>query len=181
MSNINKIGYSIRRLRKSKKTTLKELSEKAGLSIGYLSNLERNVTSPTLQNIQIVCEALDTSITDLLEKNAENRIVVRKSDRDFTIDEKNNIRLESVDFGTDKTSFDLLTVYPESNMKGMWWTHECEEYGIVISGELVVVIEEETYKLHEGDMIFIKAHTKHCCYTDGKDPCVSFWAKVAVE
>ena len=47
MGNLDKIGGSIRSLRKAKKKTLQQMAKETGLSTGYLSNIERNITSPT--------------------------------------------------------------------------------------------------------------------------------------
>lgn len=73
-----KVGEKLRNLRKKKGLTLKKLSEKAELSIGYLSNLERDACSPTLENIQKICGILDVSLSELLEENIESRTVIKK-------------------------------------------------------------------------------------------------------
>ena len=84
---------------------MQQLAEATGLSTGYLSNLERNVNSPTLVNIQKICEALDISLGDMVERNREESIIVRKDEREVVIDEQNSIRLENIDYGLDKTTF----------------------------------------------------------------------------
>lgn len=178
MSDISKIGYSIRSLRKSKGMTLQQLSEATGLSTGYLSNLERNISSPTLMNIQKICEVFGNSLGDLLERNAESRIVVRKEDREVTIDEENNMRLETIDFGTGNTSYLYMTIEPDSSSDGLWWVHECDEVGTVLSGHLTIMLDEQMFELNVGDTILIKAHTRHCYFNKHeKTPCVSFWAR----
>ena len=75
---INDIGSRIKFFRKKMNITLKELSEKTLLSIGYLSNLERNTCSPTLINMQKICQFLNISITDLLENNMDAQIIIKK-------------------------------------------------------------------------------------------------------
>ena len=95
MDNLDKIGSSIRSLRKSKKMTLQQLAKETGLSTGYLSNIERNITSPTLMNIQKICDVFDSSLSDLLERNAEERIVIRREDREVILDEEQDIRMEN--------------------------------------------------------------------------------------
>ncbi len=66
MNDIQKIGYSVRAHRRDKGMTLQQLSDISGLSIGYLSNLERNANSPTLVNLQKICDALEISFYSLL-------------------------------------------------------------------------------------------------------------------
>ena len=68
------IGNRIKYLRKKRNLTLQQLTEITGLSTGYLSNLERNLTSPTLINLQQICEALSINITDLLNSLPQDKI-----------------------------------------------------------------------------------------------------------
>ncbi len=178
MSDISKIGFSIRSLRKSKGMTLRQLSEATGLSIGYLSNLERNTSSPTLLNIQKICEVFESSLGDLLERNAEFKIVIRKEDREVTINEEKNMRLETIDFGTGNTSFLFMKIEPNSSSDGLWWTHEFDEVGTVLSGHLTIMMDDRAFDLKEGDTILIKAHTRHCYYNENDAiPSVSYWSR----
>ena len=63
---VENIGQRIKEIRKSKSITIQKLSQFTDLSVGYLSNLERNQASPTLSNLQRICVALGISIRDLL-------------------------------------------------------------------------------------------------------------------
>ena len=178
MSSIQTIGASIRSLRKSKKMTLQQLSLATDLSIGYLSNLERNLNSPTLQNVQKICEVFGSSISDLLERNAEEKIVIRRKDREVTINEEKNMKLESIDFGTGSSQFLYMTIEPNSTSQGLWWTHKFDEVGTVISGELVIIIDDQTFLLHEGDSILIKANSKHCYFNNSEAvPSITYWSR----
>ena len=155
MSDISKIGYNVRSLRKERGITLQQLAEATGLSTGYLSNLERNVNSPTLVNIQKICEALDISLGDMVERNREESIIVRKDEREVVIDEQNSIRLENIDYGL----------------------HDFDEVGTVIKGELTLGLGNQMFHLKEGDTILVKAHTSHCYFNKGTEESVSFWAR----
>lgn len=178
MNDLSKIGYTIKSIRKSKNMTLKQLAEKTGLSASYLSNLERNACSPTLLNIQKICEVFGNSLGDMLERNAESKIIIRKQDRKTTIDEESNIRLEMVDFGDGETSYMYMTVEPHSTGQGLYWEHEFDEVGTVISGSMVICLDDDRFELYEGDTIWVKAHTRHCYYSmEGEEKCVSFWAR----
>ncbi|MEG0155281.1 MAG: helix-turn-helix domain-containing protein [Lachnospiraceae bacterium] len=177
MSDISNIGSSIRRLRKTKYITLQQLSTLSGLSVGYLSNLERNKNSPTLQNMQKICEALDTSVGDLLAHNAEQRTVIQAQDREVSIDEALCMRMETVDFGTNAATYMYITFAAESTSNGLMWIHDYDEIGTIISGSLTVCINDETYHLNTGDTVLIRAHTSHCVLNTHKEPCVTFWAK----
>lgn len=61
---VENIGQRIKEIRKSKSITIQKLSQFTDLSVGYLSNLERNQASPTLNNLQRICVALGISIRE---------------------------------------------------------------------------------------------------------------------
>lgn len=178
MGNIDKIGSSIRSLRKSRRMTLQQLAKETGLSTGYLSNIERNITSPTLMNIQKICEIFNSSLGDLLERNAEEKIIIRKEDREITIDEEHSMRIETIDFGIENTSFLWAELPPMSETKEEWWTHEFGEVGTVISGEMTVNIDGEEFDLKKGDSVYVKAHTRHSYYNKSETKkSVSYWTR----
>lgn len=182
MGNLDKIGGSIRSLRKSKKKTLQQLAQETGLSTGYLSNIERDFTSPTLANLQKICEIFNTSLGDLLERNAEEKIIIRKKDREGYVDDDTNMKIEIIDFGLQTVSFLSVELAPLSETRNEWWTHTYGEVGTVQQGKLNVILEGDEFFLEEGDSIYIKANTKHSFYNDSADEaCLSFWVRITTD
>lgn len=177
MNNIEKIGGSIRSHRKLKGMTLQELSEVTGLSIGYLSNLERNASSPTLINVQKICDALNISFFELLERNKEQNVIIRKNAREKVLDEENNMILENIDFGLSNASFLYMTVEPNSLSNGVYFEHKYNEVGTMLQGRLILELENDRFELEEGDTVLIKAHTKHCIYNIFDEKSISYWTK----
>lgn len=162
--------------------TLQELAQATGLSTGYISNIERNMTSPTLSNLQKICEVFDTSLGDLIERTVQNRIVIRRDERAKYIEENQDMKIEDIDFGIENVNFLYVELKPMSDTKYEKWTHVYDEVGTMIRGEMTVVINHEEINLREGDTIYIKAHTKHSFYNKSTDQvAVSFWTKIDVE
>ena len=181
MGNLDTIGTSIRRIRKLNKRTLQQLANETNLSVGYLSNIERNVTSPTLTNLQKICEVLDTSLGDLIERNAQDRVIIKKEDRESYIDNMEDMKIDIVDFGIDKVSFLVVELEPASHTKEERWTHEFDEVGIVIDGQLTVMMENEEIDLNEGDAIYIKANTKHSFFNKSTtEMSRSHWTRIEI-
>ena len=67
----NSIGQHIRNLRKSKVLKLKDLSEKSGLSIPYLSDIERDTVNPSLKSLQVIAKSLDITLPEIVDFNGE--------------------------------------------------------------------------------------------------------------
>ena len=63
-----KLGEKIKTIRKNKDYTLKQLSEITGLSIGFLSNIERDLNSPSINNLQQICSALGINLMEILDE-----------------------------------------------------------------------------------------------------------------
>lgn len=177
MSNIEQIGYSIRSHRLEQGMTLQQLSDATGLSIGYLSNLERNVNSPTLVNVQKICDVFNVSIYELMERNREENIIIRRDKREKVISEEKNMELEDIDFGLENISFLCMTVEPNSQSNGMYFEHKYNEIGYMLKGRLNIELEGQQFELEEGDTILIKAHTKHCYYNLFEEKSVSYWTR----
>ena len=78
---VENIGQRIKEIRKSKSITIQKLSQFTDLSVGYLSNLERNQASPTLSNLQRICVALGISIRDLLRPSGDERTLIRQEEQ----------------------------------------------------------------------------------------------------
>lgn len=65
------IGSSLRRVRTARRRTLREVSRRARVSLGYLSEVERGRKEPSSELLAAICEALDIALSDLLAEAAE--------------------------------------------------------------------------------------------------------------
>lgn len=169
------IGKKVRELRKEKNMTLKQLSTATDLSIGYLSNLERDAASPTLDNIQKICGVLETSLTELLEDKSDSRMIVRKNERTITFERENTVRYESIAFGENMMEALCITLEAHTRFDTSNWIHPYDEMGLVVEGALDIRIGESHFHLEEGDAFYIKARTNHSLGNTSDKRCVSYW------
>ena len=96
---VENIGQRIKEIRKSKSITIQKLSQFTDLSVGYLSNLERNQASPTLNNLQRICVALGISIRDLLSPSGEERTLIRQEEQQLYEYDEYKLQIRRLDFG----------------------------------------------------------------------------------
>src|SRR3712207_6298765 len=66
------IGGSLRRVRMARRRTLRDVSRRARVSLGYLSEVERGRKEPSSELLAAICEALDIAVPDLLAEAAES-------------------------------------------------------------------------------------------------------------
>lgn len=173
--NLYKIGKRLKKRRKEKGLTIKVLSEYTGLSVGYLSNLENDVNSPTLENLSKICEALDCKLTDIITDVSAGRVVVRKSEMDVKEYPQYNQRVSLVDFKRDNQLYEIITIQPGRVEDSPGWRHVYSETCTVLQGVLTVKMDGTVYRLEQGDSIYIPEKQKHAIYNEYNETCVSYW------
>ncbi len=173
--NIHEIGNKMKAKRKLYQMTLKMLSEYTGLSVGFLSNVERNLTSPTIENLKIICEALNTTIYDLISTEKKEHILVRKKEAKTVKFPQYNQSITYIDFGITETLYEIITISPGKITDFQEARHKYDENCTVLSGTLTVKLDSEIYELNEGDSLYIKRNTPHLIYNQTDLPCTSYW------
>ena len=74
------IGAKIKRIRLSNQLTLEELANRSELTKGFLSQLERDLTSPSVATLENILEALGTNLKDFFSEDEDEQIVFSKDD-----------------------------------------------------------------------------------------------------
>lgn len=159
------IGEKINMLRTSKGLTLKELSEKSNLSVSFLSQAERGLTSIAIVSLTKIAEALDTDISYFFDPPKKHKnMIVRSHEQDiFRIDDSNLI---NSNLGSDipNKKFDpmLVTILPSKGDEEIVpYSHEGEEFIYVLEGICTVYIDDRTYELYPGDSAHFPSTIPH--------------------
>ena len=172
------IGEKIKSLRKHSKITLEELAEKTGYSVGFLSNVENDKTSPSIQQLHKICEAMNLTLNDLLSQphpEADAK-VVRKDDRQKLFEQDDgSLVYESITQGDTKIKGSCMTI--SSDQLYPFVPHDHDELGIIVSGSMEMKMDNKSFFLYPGDTIYIPCGTMHSAKKTSKEPCVSYWLK----
>ena len=177
---MRKIGEKLRKLRKYKNITLKELAGRSGLSVSFISNLERDLCSPTIDNLQKICEAMGLSIVSLLEEKKWAGNVIRAKEREMLYEQDGQISYESVSFAAGRLEGLIIEVGPRCVYEKEW-THSYDELGLILEGELTITMNGENHILNEGDAFYIPAMTKHNLSNHSDGRCRSYWVKPVMD
>lgn len=170
------VGQKIKEIRKQQNKTLQQLSVVSGLSSGYLSNLERNVISPTISQLQKVCFALNVNITDVLavHKTAISP-VTKMEERKVFFSEKGKVKYEILNSEENEIEGICITVEKGINYERTSWGHDYDEIAIIIKGSLCIEMLNQEFIVNAGDTIYIKKNTLHTFKNIGDSTCVSYW------
>ncbi len=166
------LGPRIRSLRQARRLTLREVSQRAGVTESFLSQVERDVTSPSIATVQRIARALDLSIAQLFAEEPETGRVVRREARRRVA----YPGLKAVDeFLTPNMAGRLQvimsTIEPGGGTGAEPYTHESdEEVVVVMAGVLDLWVGDEHYVLREGDAITFPSRLPHWNVNHGDVP-----------
>ena len=166
------LGPRIRSLRQARRLTLREVSQRAGVTESFLSQVERDVTSPSIATVQRIARALDLSIAQLFAEEPETGRVVRREARRRVA----YPGLKAVDeFLTSnmagRLQLIMSTIEPGGGTGAEPYTHESdEEVVVVMAGVLDLWVGDEHYVLREGDAITFPSRLPHWNVNQGDVP-----------
>ncbi len=172
------IGQKIRNLRKDAGMTLNSLAQEAEVSSSLISQIERGKICPTVATLWKILTPLNQSIGSFFEdKEINPKKVVRKHERkQLNLSDSNAVyELLTPDLNGE-LEFLKITIGPgESNTDQSMIKHQGEECGVVLEGNLEIILQNERYYLEEGDSIRFDSSIPHRFINNGEVKSVSYW------
>jgi transcriptional regulator with XRE-family HTH domain len=174
------LGEKIRRVREQKRLTLKELSQRAGVSESLISQIETGKVSPSIDTLLSLAGCLEVDLEYLFSdyKRTKKAIVLRKRERSrmrrggvsyeqlsLLAEEENRHAVEAV----------LLEIAPGKQQGSRDYGHEGRELGIILEGGGELTYGKDTYSLGEGDSINFASSIPHVLRNTGKRPLKAIW------
>lgn len=155
------IGEKIKNLRLAQQLTQEELANRADLTKGFISLLERDLQSPSLDTLENILNALDTTPGEFFAEEGQDVVVFHRRQR-VTIEEENGIKREVLIAGAQDREVDILmvTLSPGSSTD-QERAHYGDECGIVLAGKIVINVGKDAYRATTGDAFYYTADKKH--------------------
>jgi transcriptional regulator with XRE-family HTH domain len=173
------IGEQLRELRLLKNMTLKEVSEKASISVGYLSQLERNHSRLPIGVLKKISDALGVHMNWFFQQ----RTVGDATERDIVVRANNRRSMSFTGLGITEEllspnlsgPLELLvsTIAPGADSED--YSHDGAEAGLVLSGTLELWVSGRYFRLNEGDSFSFKSTEVHRCANPGGLPTKVLW------
>lgn len=175
--NFMEIGERIKRLRLQRGLTQEELANRCELSKGFISLLERDLTSPSIATLDDVLECLGTDLAAFFSTQKEEKLVF--SEEDTYVKEDEEMLKGSVRWlvpTAQKNQMEPIVVEMEMGGVTEWDNpHEGEEFGYVLSGAVQIELGERTVKARKGESFYFKPTEPHRLINPGKAPCRFLW------
>lgn len=168
------IGGKIRQLRTQKGLTLEELASRSELTKGFLSQLERNLTSPSIDSLDDILEALGTNLAEFFQEDRNEQIIFRASD--FFVDERESCTISWIVPNTQKNEMEpILLTLPEGGESFELSPHSGEEFGYVVDGTVVLVCDGKRAVLRKGETFYLHGKTFHTLKNENKTTAHVLW------
>ena len=170
------IGQKIKELRVQKSLTQEELADRAELSKGFISQLERDLTSPSIATLVDILQCLGTNLEEFFSGTTSEQVVFKKNDyfEKYDADLKNLVKwiipnaqknmMEPIHLTLDPGG----STYPDN-------PHEGEEFGYVLSGTIVLHIGSRNYKVKKGESFYFTANKQHYITASDKSGATLLW------
>ena len=159
------IGELIKQKRTEKKMTLKEVGEATDLSIGYLSQLERGLTSIAHDTLVKVAKVLDVEMSYFMDQpKCKNQEVVRSYEKEILRIEGNSIIEYDLTNISDSSLMlpRLIEILPQKEIEETEvYSHDGEEFVYVLEGILRLRVNNEEWDLYPGDCAHYMSTKKH--------------------
>ena len=157
------IGNRVRQLRQKNGLTLEELASRTELTKGFLSQLERNLSSPSIATLEDIAEVLGVSLADFFREESTQQIVF--TPQDSFVDEKEEMTITYIVPNSQRNMMEplLLQIRPGGKSQVIE-PHEGEELGYVLQGkiELENLTTGTSHTVRKGETFYISGDFRHC-------------------
>lgn len=169
------IGDRIKMLRQAKDLTQEELATRAGLTKGFISQIERNHTSLSVESLIGILDALDEKPSAFFDGAFDEKIVFKPKDRvEMELEGVKNFQI-LVPAAQNRMMDPALLELGAGEKTPEEEPHEGEEFGFVLSGNIELVLGGNVHKVRKGECFFFKATRRHYIANGRTAKAVVLW------
>ena len=167
-------GQRFRRLRQRRGLSLAQVARATGVSVGFLSALERGQMSASVGTLRRIARYYRTNILSFFEPAKDNSRLVRPDERKV-LETTKGVRMELLAWGNTVMEPHLFRIQPGGG-SGESYTHEGEEFLHLLRGEFEIWLNQhEHYVLKPGDSLYFESSTPHRWQNPGKTESWLLW------
>jgi len=171
--NSGAIGAHLRQLRVRRGFALAQVAEAVGISVGFLSALERSQMSGSVGTLRKLARFYRTNILDFYQANGASGRHVRPAERKV-LEAGEGVRMELLAWGNTVMEPHLFRIAPQAG-SGESYAHEGEEFIYVLRGDLEITVDGEQYRLRSGDSFYFESATPHHWRNPGRKETLLLW------
>ena len=155
--------------------TQEELADRTELSKSFISQVERDLTSPSIATLVDILQALGTDLREFFNDEKDTQVVFNDSDDFEKIDDLGN-KTEWIIPNAQKNMMEPLRVTLKPGGSTYQYSpHEGELFGYVLSGSVTIHLGQQQYKARRGESFYFKGGVRHYIEASGKAGAVFIW------
>ena len=168
------IGIKIKEIRLKNQLTQEELADRCELTKGYISQIENDLTSPTLATLKDILQALGTTLSDFFADDEQEQVVFTRDDY-FEKQSECSVITWLVPTSQKNAMEPIkLTLEPKSSTdKDL--PHDGEEFGFVLSGMVKITIGRKEFEAKSGESFYYRANKTHYITNQTNEKAVILW------
>ena len=170
------IGSKIKRLRRKNQLTLEDVANRCELSKGFLSQVENNLSSPSIATLEDILEVLGSSLSEFFSQEDEDESAIVYTENDYFENEQEEYKIHYLVPNAQKNLMEPihLTLEPKGKSEVVP-PHEGEDFGYVLEGEITVVYGEEKIPAKKGESFYVYCNENYYLYNGGKREAKLIW------
>ncbi|HHU61213.1 MAG: XRE family transcriptional regulator [Bacillota bacterium] len=171
-----KIGEKIKRLRMQHNLTQEELADRCELSKGFISQVEREITSPSIATLVDILESLGTNLSDFFSDKSPEKVVFTPDDVSVKIDQELGNEVHWIIPNAQKNAMEPIIVHLEPSGESYFDSpHDGEEFGYVLSGQIELHYGSKNLKVHSGESFYFTSRVGHYISNPNSKPASVLW------
>lgn len=167
------IGNKIKRLRLQLNLSQAELADRCELTKGYISQLENDLTSPSISALCDILSALGTDLAEFFKREDDGQVVF--SADDFIEKKDGGMLLKWIIPNAQKNEMEPVLVELEAGAKTEDFPHDGEEFGFVLEGKIFIELGKNRYPCKKGEAFYYTADKSHGITNAGKSVAKFIW------
>jgi transcriptional regulator with XRE-family HTH domain len=169
------LGERLRACRRARRLTLKDVADGAGLSVGFISQIERGIASPSLSSLAAVAQVLEVDVGEFLSRPASGTPLTRHDQRPIFAVSENSVTYERLSTSFPGNVLRSVIIHEPPGHRGEPIAHEGEEIIYVLKGALTVEIEGERSVLEANDSVHFQSSRVHSTWNHTDRPATVLW------
>lgn len=154
---------------------MQRVADEAGLSVGFISQVERGLTAPSLGSLATIARVLDLRLSDILDQpDGDAETTRQKARRQFGVPGA-PLSYERISTAFQGSQLHSVIIHEPPGHRTEPISHEGEEMFFILSGAITVEIEGNVEVLSEGDTIHFDSRRTHSTWNHSDKPASILW------
>lgn len=170
------LGVKLRARRRVLGMTLKQVADQAGLTVGFISQIERNITAPSLSSLVSVSQVLGMNVSDFLSQPKGDGSITRHDERPVYSVGNSTMTYERLSANFSGNVLRSVIINEPPGHKAEAISHDGEEMIFMLSGEITVELNGVQTVLETGDSIHFPSTQVHSTWNHTEATATILWA-----